>query len=92
MAEVTKVQNELVSFTMYPTAPTIPNPKNENGAELQQTHFPVQLYCRARPWLQVRGRAQAGRSIGGDGLEIVVMMEAREGGEGEGGAKVARRR
>ena len=53
MAEITEVQDELVTFSMFTAAAAQPEPSLDGGMEKMQTHFPLQLYCRARPWLQV---------------------------------------
>jgi len=71
MAEITEVQDELVSFTMFTAAAAQPLPSLDGGPEPKlQTHFPLQLYCRARPWLQVR--AQRGAS----GARVFVRVRA----------------
>ncbi len=58
MAEITKAQDSVVPVTMPDVDPEHMAPKVE-GVPEKKTTYPVQLYCRARPWFQVRCTACA---------------------------------
>eukprot|EP00798_Chlamydomonas_sp_ICE-L_P001911 gene1911-33324_t len=47
-AQINKVQNSVVPFTMNET-----DISQLSATSEQKVRFPVQLYCRARPWLQI---------------------------------------
>jgi hypothetical protein len=74
MAEITEVQDELVTFSMFtPSSAPMTAPSLDGGcSEKIQTHFPLQLYCRAKPWLQVKMQ----------GGNVVVFCLRHEMGDG----------
>ncbi|KAG2441658.1 hypothetical protein HXX76_003276 [Chlamydomonas incerta] len=50
-AEINRAQNAVVPFTMQNTDDSFIHPRD--GTILRPTQFPVQLYCRARPWFHI---------------------------------------
>eukprot|EP00198_Chlamydomonas_reinhardtii_P008888 XP_001698225.1 flagellar associated protein [Chlamydomonas reinhardtii] len=50
-AEINRAQNAVVPFTMRNTDDSFIHPRD--GSILRPTQFPVQLYCRARPWFHI---------------------------------------
>lgn len=50
-AEINRAQNAVVPFTMHSSDESFIHPRD--GSLLRPTNFPVQLYCRARPWFQI---------------------------------------
>lgn len=50
-AEVSKAQDAAVPFQMLDADDSFIHPRD--GSVLRQTQFPLQLYCRARPWFHV---------------------------------------
>ncbi|GLC52223.1 hypothetical protein PLESTB_000596700 [Pleodorina starrii] len=50
-AEINQAQNAVVPFTMHQADESFIHPRD--GSVLRPTKFPVQLYCRARPWFQI---------------------------------------
>ncbi|GLI69504.1 hypothetical protein VaNZ11_014138 [Volvox africanus] len=50
-AEINRAQNAVVPFTMHAADESFIHPRD--GTVMRATKYPVQLYCRARPWFQI---------------------------------------
>ncbi len=50
-AEINRAQHAVVPFAMPDVDDTFVHPRD--GSILRPTQFPVQLYCRARPWFHI---------------------------------------
>ncbi|EFJ46635.1 hypothetical protein VOLCADRAFT_92800 [Volvox carteri f. nagariensis] len=50
-AEINQAQNAVVPFTMHAADESFIHPRD--GTVMRNTNYPVQLYCRARPWFQI---------------------------------------